>query len=461
MTSFTPQEIASATGAVRVSGSGEGISSGVSIDSRAIRPGQLFVAIRGKRFDGNEFAAEALRRGAAAAIVERRLPAEEAVSCAPVWQVSDSLHALGKLARFHRDRFRPDLVAVTGSSGKSTTKEMLAHLLGKEREPLATPGTQNNRIGVPLTLFQLHGSHRAAVLELGTNQWGEIRALTEICRPTVGAVTNIGPAHLETFGDLQGVLRAKGELWEAMDPSAVLALNGDDPLLAQAGRALRRKIIWFGTGPATEVRAAGIRLEPGGSSCRVNDRWEMRLPVPGRHNVMNALAALACAKALGMDLAEGAARMGSFAPLPGRLSISERDGLLLLDDSYNANPASLSAALEVMEGIERSGGRKIVVLGDMLELGEGSERLHAQAGRWIVKRHADALVTVGPLARRALEAALETGLLPDAGRSFETPEQAGEFLAGYVRPGDLLLLKGSRGVQMERALACFTTSSIR
>lgn len=449
MTTFSPAEIMAS-------------SRGVSIDTRAIQPGQLFIAIRGKRFDGNEFVAEAFRRGAAAAVVDRRPPAGVPGNSGPVWQVPDTLAALGKLARFHRDRFQPDLVAITGSSGKSTTKTMLAHLLSEDRDLLATPGTQNNRIGVPLTLFQLHAGHRAVVLELGTNQWGEIRTLAEISRPTVGVVTNIGPSHLETFGDLEGVLKAKGELWKALEPSAVLVLNGDDPLLARAGASLRRKVVWYGTGPAAEVRATEIRLSAGGgsSSFRANE-VAVNLPVPGRHNVMNALAALACAKVLGMDLDSAAQRLGSFAPLPGRLNVSERDGLLILDDSYNGNPASLRAALEVMREIRRPGGRKVVALGDMLELGEGAQELHAEAGRQIMEHGADALVTVGRLAGRALAAAREAGLSTQAGWPFEAPEQAGEFLAGFLRPGDLLLLKGSRGTQMEKALACFTTSSIR
>ncbi len=455
---FEFSEITRALGVGPVPGPGIGSARGVSIDSRTLREGDLYVAIRGKRFDGNEFAGEALDRGAAGVVVER-FPASGKTG-RPVWRVRDTLEALGKLARFHRDRFRPDLAAITGSCGKSTTKSMLAHVLSGDRELLATPGTQNNRVGVPLTLFQLHAGHRVVVLELGTNQWGEIRALTEICRPTLGAVTNIGPAHLETFGDLNGVLKAKGELWEGMDPSAPLVLNADDPLLVRAGRGLRRKVLWFGTGPGAGLRGEEILLNPSGSSCRVNGRWEMNLPVPGRHNVMNALAALACAEVLGMELGRAVERLGLFAPLPGRLNQEERGGVLFLDDSYNANPASLSAALEVMEGIRRPSGRKVVLLGDMLELGTESESLHAEAGRQIARRRADALVTVGRLARRALAAALEEGLPAGAGRAFEAPEQAGEFLAGFLRPGDLLLLKGSRGVQLERALACFSISSI-
>ena len=460
MTPFTWEEISRVLGASPAADdfSAAGSVLGVSIDSRTVLQGQLFVAIRGKRFDGNEFVAEALARGAAAAVVENG-PVSGAVGGAkPVWKVPDTLEALGRLARFHRDRFQTDLAAITGSSGKSTVKTMLAHLLCADREVLATPGTQNNRIGVPLTLFRLEETHRAVVLEMGTNQWGEIRALTEIARPTLGVVTNIGPAHLETFGDLNGVLREKAALWEAMEPQAPLVLNGDDPLLRQAGRGMRRKIIWFGCGPESDLRAADVHLEPFGSTCRINGRWMLRLPLPGQHNVINALAALACAQILGVDPEDAVARLESVSSLPGRLTCLERDGLLILDDSYNANPASLSAALKVLEGIRRP-GRKVMVLGDMLELGAQSEALHAQAGRWVVESKADALITVGRLAQRALAAAWEAGLPSGAGRSFDAPEQAGDFLAGFLRPGDALLLKGSRGVQMERVLACFTTSS--
>ncbi len=414
------------------------------------------MAIRGKRFDGHDFVGEAFSRGASAALVEQRSLKVDA-GCR-VLKVADTLVALGQLARFHRERFRLDLVAVTGSSGKSTTKTMLAHMLSRSREVLATPGTQNNRIGVPLALFRLHEGHQAAVLELGTNQWGEIRTLTQISRPTMGVVTNIGPAHLETFGDLRGVLRAKGELWEAMEPDAALVLNADDPLLWEAGRRLSRRVVWFGCNPRSDFRATQIRMEPSGSTSRLNGRWELKLSLPGQHNLMNALAALACAQLLGEDLPAAAERLSTCPALPGRLNFVEREGLLVIDDTYNANPASLQAALKVLEGLRRP-GRRVVALGDMLELGEQAEVLHAQGGRWVAEARADVLVTVGRWARWVLAAACEAGLSSEAGHTFGTPEEAGEFLSGILRPGDTLLLKGSRGMQMERVLASFTTSS--
>jgi len=454
---FNPAEIEKAASARRVAGPARP-ATGVSTDSRSVAPGELFVALRGPHFDGHDFIGEVFSRGAAAVVVDRwPLPGVAAEPPGPVFQVEETLTALGRLARFHRDRFSPELAAVTGSSGKSTTKHWLAHLLSGKRI-LATPGTQNNRIGVPMTLFQLEAGHAAVVLELGTNRWGEIRMLAEISRPTLGAVTNIGPAHLETFGDLRGVLKEKGGLWEAMDRSAPVVLNGDDALLREVGRALSRPIIWFGTGADAQVRAADIRTSWNESHCRINGRWDLRLPVPGRHNVFNALAALACAQRLGENLEEAIGRLENVTPLPGRLNQMEKEGVLILDDTYNANPASLDAALQLLRGMERP-GRKIAVIGDMLELGERSEELHAQAGITAAGAGLDLLVAVGRFSAFLLKAAREAGMSSEASRSFQTPEEARSFLWDWVRPGDVVLVKGSRGMRMERVLECCTPSS--
>ena len=459
---FSVEEVrrALAAGLIAVHGStGSPRTAGVSTDSRALKAGELFVALRGPRFDGHDFVGQVLARGAGGVVLERwPLPGVGAETSAAIWQVEDGLSALGALARFHRARFPVDLAAITGSSGKSTTKTMLAHLLAGSRAVLSTLGTQNNRIGVPLTLLRLDESHQAAVLELGTNQWGEIRALTEICRPTVGLVTNIGSAHLETFGDLPGVLREKGSLWDSMDPAAPVVLNADDPLLKEAGKRLSRPVVWFGTEETAQVRGGDFRCGAGESRCRVNGRWDLKIPLAGRHNLMNALAALACAQVLGEDLPSAIRRLSDFPGLPGRLAITQRDGLRIIDDSYNANPASLQAALQVLSELECS-GRKIAVLGDMLELGDRSDQLHAEAGRQAVAAGVDFLAAVGPQARGLLESAWEAGLDSSAGRSFPSAEEAGEFLSDWVRPGDAVLVKGSRGMRMERVIACFTTSS--
>jgi len=456
---FHPEEIIAATGARLVSGvAGENVS-GVSIDSRTIQPGELFVAIRGRRLDGHDFVEAAFERGAAGAIVDRPSTSSGRTDPGvPIWGVKNTLRAFGELARFHRSRFDLKVVAITGSNGKTTTKTILNHLLSGSQEVLATQGTQNNLIGVPLTLLRLGPWHQAAVVELGTNQWGEIRRLTQIARPSVGVITNIGLAHLETFGDLHGVLRAKAELWEAMESKGPLVLNADDPLLWEEGKQLPHRVVWFGCNPKAQIQASQVRLESWGSHCLVNDRWELQLPLPGQHNLMNALAALACVQALGFEIPLALQRLESIPSLSGRLSQIQRDGCLIIDDTYNANPASLKVALEVLAGME-SPGRRIAVIGDMLELGDQGPRLHAQAGGWVVQSKVDFLITVGPLSKHLLVAARQEGLVEEAGRAFDTTQEAGEFLEGLIHVGDTILLKGSRGMQMERVYVCSTTSS--
>jgi UDP-N-acetylmuramoyl-tripeptide--D-alanyl-D-alanine ligase len=449
---FTAGEILSATGAQPSGPPGPAVR-GVSIDTRSLKPGELFVAIRGKRFDGHDFIPEAFRQGAAAALVDGR--EIRAPGC--LYRAADTLKALGDLARFHRDRFDLPVVAITGSSGKTTTKEMTRHLLSAKAEVLAAPGTQNNQVGVPLALFRLTAKPWAAVLELGTNQWGEIGRLTQISRPTLGVCLNIGKAHLETFGSLAGVLRAKGELWEKLDSGAALVLNADDPLLWEAGRRLKRRILWFGCRPSADVRAERIAAEGCSTRAKINGRWDLALPLPGRHNLMNALAALTCAQALGMDLRFCAERLSSAAPVPGRLAAREIEGCLFLDDTYNANPDSFHAALEVLKGIPAA-GRRVVVCGDMLEQGEAAAVLHAELGRRIAASGVEALAAVGPLSGGLAEAARQGGLPAQKIWRFKSAREAGEFLLGFLKEGDVVLVKGSRGMKMEEALECFCTS---
>ncbi len=466
---FSSNDITAATQGVLVAGQLTTEAFGISIDSRTIEPGELFVAIRGDRFDGHDFVQAAFDRGAVGAVVDQwpfngvDVPVERAV-----WRVADTLQAFGELAHFHRRRFSLDLVAITGSTGKTSTKMMLAHLLSKRKQVLATTGTQNNLVGVPLTLLKLRRTHDVAVVELGTNRWGEIRRLTELANPTVGVITNIGPAHLETFGDLSGVLREKVGLWETMDPRCPVVLNADDPFLWEAGQRVQRPVIWFsatkhdgqGSHQKIDIRASQIVLKSLESRCLINDQWEMLLPLPGYHNLINALAALAGAYALGEDLSQAVKSLQDVPPIPGRLVTRELDGWFVLDDTYNANPASLKAALEVFKGMEcRS--RRIGVIGDMLELGNQAQILHQQAGEWMVRSGMDYLITVGSLSRHLLAAAREAGFPAEKSVGFATAEEAGEFLSGLVCRGDTILLKGSRGMHMERVLiACSTTSSI-
>ncbi len=431
---------------------------GISIDSRTIKPGSLFVAIAGKRFDGHRFLGQAFERGAAAAVVEQWPVKETLPAGAAVFQTADTLTALGAIARFHRDRFSFPVIAITGSCGKSTTKTILAHLLSGSKKILATPGTQNNRIGVPLTLFGLDASHQAVVLELGTNLWGEIKTLTEICRPTIGVVTMIGPSHLETFGDLEGVLKEKSAIWQMMDPDCPVVLNADDPLLLKAGRALKRPVIWYGFGPDAQIRAERVELGARESAALINGQWPLRLPLPGRHNLSNALAALAVALQLGEPMDKSVERLATVPAVPGRLNWLEKEGIFFLDDSYNANPASLKAGLDVLFQ-QQTRGRRGVVVGDMLELGAQSELLHRQMGREIAACGPDFLVGVGQASRWLLEAAWDAGLPKENGFWFESAQEAGRFVARQAKAGDQILIKGSRGMKMESILECCTISS--
>lgn len=463
---FSVEEIAKATAAQWISGSpsplplGEGIKvRGVSIDSRSIRPGELFVAIRGLRFDGHHFLERAFAQGAAGALVEK-LP-EKSFS-KPLWKVPSTLQALGDLAHFHRMRFRIPVIGVTGSSGKTATKAMIHHMGGGEHSILATVGTQNNLIGVPMLLLQLTAETETAVVEMGTNQWGEIRRLSQIASPTIGLVTNIGPAHLQTFGDLEGVLREKSGLWETLSPQAPLILPADDSLLWRAGQMLSRKVIWFSATRQADIRAEQVVLHAWGSRCLVNGRWTLNLPLPGRHNLMNALGACACALAIGEDLGQAVERLSSAPAVSGRLVQRRMNGCLVLDDTYNANPASLEAALAVLNQFP-SDGRKVAVIGDMLELGERAEFLHRQAGQWVAECGVDLLVTVGSLARFLGEEAIRSGMPRETCSFFETAEEAGGFLTDALRSGDTILVKGSRGMRMEKVLEwvprCSITSS--
>ena len=416
---------------------------GLSTDTRTLQPGNLFVALRGPRFDGHDFAAGALAQGAAGVLADRAL---EALS--PLIRVADTHAALGTLAAAWRQRFDLPVIAVTGSNGKTTVKNLLAAILATRGQALATEGNFNNLIGVPLMLARLQPEHGAAVFELGANRPGEIARLAAWVRPTVGVITNAGPAHLEGFGSIEGVARAKGELFAALGPEGVAVINADDPQ-AEGWRRLAagRRQLTFGLERPAEVRAdwapegGGTRIElqtPAGSQT-------LRLAFSGRHNVMNALAAAAAALAIGMPLAQIAAGLEAARPAPGRLRLCPgRRGAMVIDDTYNANPASVEAALEVLSGLP---GEHWLALGDMGELGDAAAELHARIGRAARASGVRRLWAAGPLAAQAAEA---------FGRGAECFEDAAALagaLGDAAREGVVVLVKGSRAARMERVVA--------
>ena len=443
--------VIAATGARPVGEFGPRELAGVSTDTRTLSPGELFVALKGPRFDGHEFAAQALAKGAAGVMVEREIGELKGLQLV----VDDTLLALGELARAWRKRWGGKVVAITGSNGKSTTKEMAALVLGRRWKVLKNPGNYNNLIGLPLTLLRLRPSYDVAVVELGTNHPGEIARLGEIAGPDVAVVTNIAPAHAGPLGGIEGVAREKSSLYARLGPAGVGIINADDQRLRPLAETLGCRVVSFGLGKGADVlgrdiSALGSRqaftLEMPG-----HDPVRVRLACPGRHNVLNALAAAAVGHAMGLGPGQVLEGLEEFRPLPGRLNLvwCGEGGPLVVDDTYNANPASLQGALEAL-GVIASGRPRALVLGDMMELGEESQMWHEQAGRMAAESGCKVVVGVGEFAEAVAEGANRAG----AKISLATGnhEQALKALGEVVGEGWVVLVKGSRAMAMERVV---------
>ncbi|MGE4490838.1 MAG: UDP-N-acetylmuramoyl-tripeptide--D-alanyl-D-alanine ligase [Syntrophotalea sp.] len=441
-------QIASITGGTLIPDRAAAIVTGVSTDSRSLRPGDLFVPLRGPRFDGHDYLVQAVRGGASACL------SEEVVAGlpVPVVRVADTLRALGDLAAAVRQDFDGPVVAVTGSSGKTSTKEMLAGILGLRGPGLKTEGNFNNLIGLPHTLLRLEADHGWAVLELGMSARGEIARLAEISRPDVGIVTNVGPAHLETLLTLDGVARAKGELFAALPVGGTAVINGDDPRVLQLPVANGVRRLIFGCGSEAQVRAEGLTADGDGMrfDLLLDEKvWPVRLSVPGRYNVCNALAAAAAAHGLKVDGAQIVQGLENFRSCSGRMKVTElASGATLLEDYYNANPLAVEAALTVLDDLPGS-GRRIAVLGDMLELGEAAAGLHRQTGLKASKC-TDLLILLGQRAEDTAAGARQGGLPPQSVWVVKNHQEAVSLLQDLLRPGDRVLVKGSRGMTMEK-----------
>jgi UDP-N-acetylmuramoyl-tripeptide--D-alanyl-D-alanine ligase len=427
----------------------------VVTDSREAGPGCVFVALPGERADGADFVGEAFGKGAAAAIVSedgaRKVPA--ALSrLHPVFVVRDPLEALGDLARAHRLRHRDiPLVGITGSSGKTTTKEMLYGLLSRHRRVLRNPGNRNNLVGMPLSLLALSGEHDAAIMEMGTNAPGEIARLADIASPDVAVITNIAPAHLEGLRTMEGVAREKGDLFRALPESGVAIVNATDlRVVREAGRCRAEKV-YYGvsmndfSGRILWMDDAGMRIvvrTPAGE-------FSSSIGTPGEHHLMNALAAAAVAFTLGLRPADMEEGFADFSAVPGRfLARPLRGGGLLLDDSYNANPASTEAALRNLSALAR-GRRAVVVFGDMLELGQGAPASHLRIGHLIATLSVSRLFTFGQEAAHAARGAVDGGMDPSAVSHTADQERLRMAVREFLSEGDVVLVKGSRGMRLE------------
>jgi len=429
---------------------------GVSIDSRSLGRGELFVAIRGPQHDGHKFVRNALESGAAAAVVAGDRFAEYPPEIrGRLFGVADTLAALQELARAVRRSWGRRIAAVTGSVGKTTTKDILAAFLGAKFRVLKSEGNLNNEYGLPLTLLRLDPEYEAAVVELGMSHRGELRRLAEIAEPEVGVVTRVAPVHLQFFASLDEIAMAKRELIEGLagaDPVAVL--NADDARVASFAEAARGRVLTFGFGPDAEFRAEA--LEDRGAVGTAFDlispagRRRINLPLPGRHNVENALAAFAAASVWGVSAAEAAEVFPRIAAgeMRGKL-VHFAAGFAVINDSYNSNPVALRAMIGVLAGTPGY-RRRILAAGEMLELGPESPRLHRESGRYAASEKLDWVVAVRGDAVEIASGAAESGLARDRIRFFADANEAAAFLTGIIEPGDLLLVKGSRGVKMER-----------
>jgi len=415
-------------------------ASGWSVDTRTLTPGDLFFALRGPNHDGHDYVASALEKGASGVVLERPVDGANAIV------VSDALRALQSLAAWARTAWGGHVIGVTGSAGKTTTKDAIAQLLSTVMPVGKTVGNWNNHVGVPLSLLRLPEASRVAVIEIGMNHAGEIHDLAAIARPDTAVVTNVGYAHVEAFDSIEGVALAKRELIESLDPAGGTAvLNADDPRVLKFREVHPGPVITFGFSQGADVRA----IETGCQSFQV-DGVEFHTVLAGRHGVLNLLAGLAVARVFDIPPARLRDAVASFSIGRMRGERLEHNGAVFWNDCYNSNPEAVRAMLDVLRATPAR--RRIAVLGEMLELGHAAEFLHRQTGRCAAESGIDTLVAVHGAARFLAEEAVHAGMPPHSVHFFEQAADAGEFLRFLIQPGDAVLFKGSRGVRVEQAL---------
>jgi len=434
---------------------GAGVFEGVSIDSRQVEAGQAYVAIAGERFDGHQFCNQAARRGAALLVVSQ-LPPVPPTEEVPLLQVEDTRHALGLMARWWRQEVDPQVAAITGSVGKTTTKELTRGILSRAGAVHCSPGNFNNDIGLPLTLLSLPADADYLVAELGMNHAGEIETLARLAEPDVGLITCVAPVHLEGLGSIEAVAAAKAELLQELCPPAIAVVPGDEPLLAPWVEALPPdRLLRFGSGPRDDVRIEACHpLGLSGAAIRlslVGERVDVRLPLVGEHNARNAAAAAAVGVALGISSQAIAEALSTPLELEHRSIIRDLGDWKVYDDCYNANPVANEAALATL--VQLAGERQsVAVLGEMLELGEESDRLHRDVGAAAAAHSLGALITVGPQAAAIARGAVDGGMPREKVIEVEDAEQAATEVARRAKPGAWVLVKASRGAHLEKVI---------
>jgi UDP-N-acetylmuramoyl-tripeptide--D-alanyl-D-alanine ligase len=423
---------------------------GWSIDSRTINPGDLFFALKGPSHDGHSYVKQVLDAGAAGAVVEREFTLPDAA--APLLRVEDTLAALQQTASWARSQYNGTVIGVTGSAGKTSTKDVIAALVSSAMETGKTVGNFNNHFGLPLSILRLPENSKAAVLELGMNHAGEIRDLSKISRHQIAVVTNVGTAHIENFDSIEGIAAAKRELVEALPEDGLAVLNADDSRVSKFPS--KRRVLYGIDNPESDVRALKVRLtEDGGAAFQV-DGVDFQAATPGRHNIRNILAGIAVAREFGLSTKSLQDPVRAIAPSKMRGERIMHRGVLIWNDCYNSNPDAAKAMLDVLR--DTPAQRRIALLGEMLELGHRAEPLHREVGEYAAMSGVSVLMGVRGAARYLVDAAQDAGVLNGAAYLFfDTPEEAGDHLRELAREGDAVLIKGSRGVQMERALQRF------
>ena len=436
--------------------------SGAAIDSRGDLTGQLFVPIAGDRVDGHDFIAQAVANGAVCALTEQDGREAGLPEGFPLIRVASTRRALVALAEYRRSQFAGPVVAITGSAGKTTTKDMVAAVLSQHFVTHKTPGNYNNDLGLPLTLLNCPKGAQAMVLEMGMNHMYEISALTRIGRPTVAMITNIGDAHIENLGSRANILKAKSEIFEGLMPGGTVVLNGDDPLLGPLPPIPHAGLhVYCGKHTEAENRVAATMVAPNGirgTHCHIS--WEVsgqtaafrtEVPLPGQHMVMNALMATAVGAVLGLSPAQVDAGIRQFMPSGNRMDIQDIQDMTVVNDTYNASPGAVKAVIDMLAGLE---GRKVCILGDMLELGAQGPALHREVGTYAAQRGMDALVAIGPLSQHTYEAFVEAAPAFSAEAAyFATAEAFISQWEKHLMPGDTVLVKASRGMALENIIA--------
>ena len=426
------------------------VAQGYSIDSRTIAASELFFAVKGDRFDGHDFVSGALERGAVAAVV-RKDQWHRYSWTNRVLPVDDTLAALQTLATAVRKLWGKPLIGVTGSAGKTTTKEAIAHVLGSCFRVLRSEGNFNNHFGLPLMLLKLEPEHDVAVIEMGMSHAGEIKALAAIACPEIGVVTNVAPVHLEFFDSIAGIARAKYELVESLPSNGTAVLNADDEYVSQFGRDFKGKVVMYGRSATADVRAENIQSRGAEGStfdiAACHSREQAHLPLVGEHNIGNALAAVSVGLVRGLTLSEAVAALATLKPADKRGQVVQLGNITVVNDCYNSNPKALAAMVDALA--EMNARRRIVVAGEMLELGPAGGEMHRAAGAHVAAKKIDVLLGVRGLAQAMVDGAKHAGIHAEF---VNTPEEAGEWLAREARTGDVVLLKASRGVKLEKAL---------